>query len=408
MSAAAQRRPLPPPTPKYAPDRILYLGAPFAARLPENGSITELMQDTGQNTGNLFIGDAIRRHLSTGSLSTVDELLRQTGVPRTIPRFAHLEQLDRTLIEERFDVIVIGAANFLHHQFDFGRWADFLESLRLPSIIIGLGAQAPNYDAPISVPDGTRRMLQIISERSRSLGVRGEFTAATLNRMGISNVRIIGCPSMYWTCEPLLHLKPRAATEHLAVSVNGSANVVQHSVDVKAAARVEAALARLSFERGYPYVLQNETELMAILFGASDACEPSLIGALMHRYELLDISPEAFIQFVRHNTRVYADTGEWLAALGPFDFVLGTRFHGCLSGLLAGVPCLTFVSDTRTREMCEWLSIPHVDVREVEAIDVRGFYDALDVEPLVSAYPRCYRNYVDFLDENRLDHRLTR
>ena len=90
------------------------------------------------------------------------------------------------------------------------------------------------------------------------------------------------------------------------------------------------------------------------------------------------------------------------------DFVLGTRFHGCLIGLLAGVPSFVFVHDARTREMCELLRIPHLDVRHVGEINVRAIYDSLDLEALQSAYSRLYQNYVDFLDENGLDHCLNR
>ena len=282
---------------QYTADRILYLGAPSRVRLPTGASAADVMFETGQNTGNLLIGDAIRRHLTTGTLRSVDDLMRRLGAPRTLPRFASLEQLDGKQIETDFDVIVIGAANFLHSRFDFGAWATFLESVRLPCVIVGLGGQAPDYSHRITVPDGTRRMLQPIADRSVSLGVRGHFTADTLRRMGITNVRVIGCPSMYWTCKPVLHLKRQPALERIVVSVNGSANVVEHSVDVDAARRVEAAIARLSFDRGYPYILQNETELMDILADAPGACQPSLLIALQRRYGLGDIPPDDFVGF---------------------------------------------------------------------------------------------------------------
>lgn len=391
---------------KYTADRILYLGAPSVVRLSKNAPAADVMFETGQNTGNLLIGDAIRRHLTTGTLRSVDDLLRGSERARTLPRFANMERLDRAQIETDFDVIVIGAANFLNSKFDFTAWANFLESVRLPCVIIGVGAQAPDYSHRITVPDGTRRMMEIVAERSVSLGARGHYSADTLRRMGITNVRVIGCPSMYWSCEPVLRLTRRPAHDGIVVTVNGSANVVEHAVDVDAARSVEASIARLSFDHGYPYVLQNETELMDILVDAPGAFEPSLIDALQHRYGLHDVSPDRFVQFVRRNMKVFTDVSDWLCAVQASEFVLGTRFHGCLIGLLGGVPSVMFTHDARTREMCELLSVPQVDVRDARGIDVRSLYESVDIDALEAAYLPLYRNYVEFLDENRLEHRL--
>jgi hypothetical protein len=82
--------------------------------------------------------------------------------------------------------------------------ADFLEKVKLPCVMIGVGSQAPNYDSEIKLQKGTVRFLKIVSERSVSIGARGFFTASWLEKYGIKNVDIIGCPSFFWTCRPTL------------------------------------------------------------------------------------------------------------------------------------------------------------------------------------------------------------
>ncbi len=201
---------------------------------------------------------------------------------------------------------------------------------------------------------------------------------------------------------------PAAAGAPLAVCTSGSANVTDHSSDPNAARRVEAMISRLSFAHGYSYILQNETELMEIVENDSMGSDDAPIRALMNRHGLSEMTPEAFIRCVRQHMKVFSDPREWFAAVERVDFVLGTRFHGCLAGQLVGVPCVVFVHDARTREMCDLLQLPSMDVRKVDRIDVRELYDALNLESLVTTYPRLYRNYVDFLDENDLDHRLNR
>lgn len=380
--------------------RVLYLGPPSAVRPVANASSTETLARMGRNTGNLLIGDAIERQLVAEPMTRLQDLLTRDGQARSMGELAPQD------IESSFDLIVIGAANFLHARFDFGHWARLIESVRLPCVILGLGAQAPDYGHRVDVPEGTRRLVTVVAERSTSIGVRGHFTADVVGALGVKNLRVVGCPSMYWTCEPDLRFKAQVADGPLSVSVNGSANVVEHSVDVRAARRVEGMIARLALERGYPYVLQNESEMMDLQHGTPS--DPATVAALKLQYGLDDLSVEAFAHFVRSRMAVYWDTGSWRDAVATCDFVLGTRFHGCLIAVLAGVPAFVFVHDARTREMCELLQLPHQNVRDVDALDVRALYDSLDLAATVTAHAGLYKNYVSFLDENGLAHRLQR
>jgi hypothetical protein len=370
--------------------RIFYLGAPPTIRPPSGASVTSYLQATGNNSGNLLIGHAIHRHLKIDTLST--DL-----------------SMDPARINAEFDRVVIGAANFIYPKFDFAEYARFLERIHLPCVIIGLGAQAPRYGTKIEVPEGTRRMLQIVSERSKSLGVRGIFTAATLVDMGITNVRLIGCPSMYWTCRPALEFRPRVEGGPLRIAVNGSANVVLHSANPEAARRLEAALFRLSFRDGHPYILQNEAAMMRIAAGEDATPDPALVRSLIASSGLEGVDQAAFVHFLRERTRSYFDIDRWHAAMGEFDFVVGSRFHGCLIALQAGVPACVFVHDARTREMCELLHLPHRSIAQAALLDdVPALYRSLDLAATATAYRHLYQNYITFLDENGLEHRLAR
>jgi polysaccharide pyruvyl transferase WcaK-like protein len=48
-----------------------------------------------------------------------------------------------------------------------------------------------------------------------------------------------------------------------------------------------------------------------------------------------------------------------------FDFVVGTRIHGAMLGLQAGIPSLCIAHDSRTREMCEVMQVPFVMAADV-------------------------------------------
>ena len=163
--------------------RYFYIGPRYHVPANTADTISALLPGAGGNSGNLLIGNALHKQLGVETLSQP------------------LRTFDKKKIEEDYDMIVIGASNFLFEGFDFGSHAKFLDEVQLPVTIIGLGAQAPSYDKKINIPEGTQRFVRIISERSATLGVRGHYTAQVLNDIGIKNVRAIGCPSMYWSCK---------------------------------------------------------------------------------------------------------------------------------------------------------------------------------------------------------------
>ena len=376
--------------------KYFYLGAPFNTSIAKTNAVADLLDATGSNSGNLLIGDALRRHLNVG------------------PPVRGFSSIDVKSVEEEYDAIIIGAANFLHEKFDFGYHADFIEKIKLPTIIIGVGAQAPNYGTKINIPEGTKRFMKIISERSHSMGVRGYYTAYVLNEIGIKNVRAIGCPSLYWSRKPEIKILQKDFKDCKRIVVNGSSNVVEHSVDKKAAQKVESYLANLSYKYGYPYVLQNELDEMKIIFNEKPVSgENSLVQrlkeryALRSRYGLLGVSDKDFTAFIQNNMKVFFDVEDWMNFIHNYDLVIGTRFHGTLIGLLTGVPSILLFHDSRTREMAELLNIPRVDIRSSRDLSLRKIYEDADFSALEVVYQYMYRNYKKFLNDNELEHTLS-
>jgi Polysaccharide pyruvyl transferase len=79
--------------------------------------------------------------------------------------------------------------------------------------------------------------------------------------------------------------------------------------------------------------------------------------------------------------------------LQRFDFVVGTRFHGAMLALQAGVPAAVIAHDSRTYEMCTTMGVP---VRSAE--DVEG---PLTAERLPELFPF---DADAFLDKRRALH----
>ena len=366
--------------------RILFMGAPYEVESRDSRPLISCFEATGRNTGNLLIGNGLLSQLRYDALSPY--------------RYAMTPEY----VEEHFDLVVIAAANFLFPGFDFTPLSAFLDKIKLPVFMVGLGAQLPSSQSALeNIPAGTWRLVEIVSERSTSIGVRGDFTAEQLRKLGIDNIRVTGCPSLYTHPESVTRIRrPNDIT--MKTVVNGSRNVVGHSSHKEAATRVEKQLLQWAMARQLPYVLQNEQPEMQLATGEDpDAHLP----ALKSLAKFFDSDPDTLAAFYRQHGKVFFSTAEWFAWIKDYDFSIGTRFHGNVAALLNGVPAVVLTHDSRTKELCEFAAIPHVSVADIDNLDVQGLYESADFDLFEARYKSNYRAYIDFLDENNVPHKLT-
>lgn len=365
--------------------RILLMGAPYQVPDHHNRTLADCFEATGRNTGNLLIGNGIVSQLECDRLEP------------------YRYSMDPAYIEENFDQVVIAAANFLYPGFDLSPLSAALDSIRLPAFMVGLGAQLPSAaDDLHAIPEGTWRLVQIVSERSKSIGVRGYFTADQLRKNGISNVRVTGCPSLYTSLRPSTRLR-RVQDVSGRTVFNGSRNVVGHSVDKESAVRVERELLRHALHARAPFVLQNEQPEMQLATGASFEEHEETLRALGVFFRT---PPEELAAYYRECGKVFFSIAEWFDWIRDYDFSIGTRFHGNVAALLNGVPAVVLVHDSRTRELCEFTGIPHVFVQDVDTLDVQRIYDEANFDLFEERYNLLFRKYIEFLDENRIAHKL--
>lgn len=368
--------------------RVLFLGAPIAPHPDPQIAFEKKFEIIGYNTGNLLIGQSLFEELC------FEEFGQGLGYS---PQEAN----------ERFDIIAIAAANFIFKNFDLSYLADFIEPTKLPCLVAGLGAQASIIGAKVTeIPEGSKRFLRIISERSKTVGVRGHFTAEVMNDFGIKNVREVGCPSLFRKLRSDLKIKRPGRDAELRVAVNGSRNVFLHSGNPEAARRVEADLLKLSAHKRYPYVLQNEEPEMKILLSRDGREDDFEVAEAVLRQMNMDMDPSLYVKHVKENAKMFFDLAEWDAYISKFDYSIGTRFHGNLIALTNGVPATIISHDSRTTEMAELMSIPHIPVDKVGQLDVNELVQAGNYDEFQRKYTVLYDRFAQFLSENGVAHRL--
>jgi hypothetical protein len=371
--------------------RVIFLGAPV--RTPSiDWPYLKRFQNVGYNTGNLAIGTSLLRQLVVTDYVT----------PWPSSSFRPEEASDR------FDLIVIPAANFLFRAFDFASYAEFIEKTSLPCVMVGLGAQAPRPNAfDSNIPSGTLRLLSVVSERSKTIGVRGSFTAEVMARLGFKNVSVVGCPSLYRTLLPEIKVEKRTLLRRgaLRVVINGSRNVFVHSHVPERTKAIESALIDAAIENDWPYVIQSEQPELDILCGGSTDQTTGHLWAISKQLSLKH-GADAWQAIIARNYRVFFDIDQWTEFLSTFDFSFGSRLHGTILALTSGTPAVMMTHDTRTSEMADLCRIPSFPIHETNEIDVCKIYNQVSFRDFEERYRTLFRRFVGFLNDNGVEHCL--
>ncbi|MDF6021187.1 polysaccharide pyruvyl transferase family protein [Streptomyces sp. JH34] len=335
------------------------------------------------NAGNLIFSDAAHKLLTTPRAEVFSN-----GI-RTDPSAA-------ARINEEFDVFVVPLANAFRPTFErpLKRMTQLIKKLRIPVVVLGVGAQADlKYDAARLKPmePTVREFVTEVLNRSASIGVRGEFTEQYLKNMGFRDVEVIGCPSMFMNGETFqLEKKSEELTAESLISVNGSHSAVRsHGLD---------AIIRQAHER-YPnlrFVGQNLLE--AQLLHWRETSNP--IGAQTS----MPTHP-SHPMYREGKVRLYVDPLTWIEELRAFDFSFGSRIHGNIAALLAGVPSTVLCSDSRTLELCRYFGIPHRKISETPSdIDPAELYEAADFGELVNGHKERFLRFTGFMEKNGLEN----
>ena len=104
---------------------------------------------------------------------------------------------------------------------------------------------------------------------------------------------------------------------------------------------------------------------------------------------------------------MFADIPAWYYYLrnNGFQYSFGTRIHGGIMALLAGIPATVLAIDSRTREMADFFDIPYIEFRfdhVYSADDIYSSYERADYGKLNASFPDKFDRYERFLIEHKI------
>ena len=350
---------------------------PFEVVSPERTLEGNLI---GNNSGNLIFIEAAHKLLGTHDASVTPDGFQ-----------AHRLGADR--INERFDVYAIPLANAFRPSFEANLVAmtRLIEGLRIPVVILGVGAQATaGYDpARLATMQGSvRAFMRAVLDRSPSVGVRGEFTYDYLRGLGFNDVEVIGCPSMF------LHGSHLAVERRVPELTPASPIAINVSPYVKAMGPI--VMAHLERYPDLRYIAQDIETLELLLWG--DRTQPtgrSTLNPVQTSHPL----------FQERKVRFYVDPWPWIEDLREVDFSFGTRIHGNIAALLAGTPAFVLAHDSRTLELARYFGIPHRRIADVGPdVDAADLYAQADFSELHRGHPARFGTFTAFLARHGLRH----
>ncbi len=345
-----------------------FINSNFCYTPEECSTLPIFMNTVGQNTGNAYIAYAIYKILF--------------GRPVPLPEIKNLWTWDFQNEDELVEQInrhnshvLISLQDQIRLNLSYGikpDWArinHFLTQLKKPFVVFSLGANAFPGDSPdwyTRLQPDFIRFLHILSEHSTSMSIRGEETAAILNKLGITNVEPVGCPTFFET-----------GPKHQVVKRKVHLNDPVLGLTCKS------------------YVLQDEQEQIALSYFPKET--------VTKHSDTTNLSLSDLSACGLGYRPCFAGIESWKKFVSSFVFSCFSRMHGGILSLNTGIPILITNDDLRSREMCNLFAIPYQPGTEITAENWIKLYEQIDIDTLNRRYPLLYRHFMDWLTRQGID-----
>lgn len=319
----------------------------FANKYSQFSPFAQKKKLVGWNTGNMLFRDAIHKMIACNVIES------------------H-ERIDSS----KYDAFI--TTDLIWLQENVAPWEGLFAQLRIagdkPLIPLSIGLQANARRADFVMHPEMVKYMKTLQERAR-LAVRGTYTADILNRFGITNVEVFGCPSVYQF--PLYHNSLSFLLAPAPSEIRGTANF----------RTFRGALTDL--EKSYlEYVTKNFRGF------AEQTFDP-----------LRDVEGvwDGLIDWMQLNSYAFFDLDTWRRYNMRYNFSMGCRFHGNVAAMLAGMRALFLVVDSRTYEMTEFLKLPAQPFTSFDAgKSLNDYYELADYGDFVRAYPERLKHFTEF------------
>lgn len=287
------------------------------------------------------------------------------------------EDMSKDYINETFDLIVAPMANVFHVAFSglLQHLAERFRGIRIPVYVIACGVQADSYaglgDLCSAISPSAREFMKSVYDTGGEFALRGYFTKEFFDRMGFSSAVVTGCPSLYQLGRNLRISEEKVSYEEFRPLINGDANDY------------------LPLAKPFPDAeFFDQERFFHILH---DPCYVRSLRDLVHQYGY-----ETTRWLLSGKVKMIPNMNDWWNYLqnSGFHFSYGSRIHGSIMPILAGIPAAMDPQDARTQEMAEFFEIPIVGRKSRSLYDI---YLEADYSAFNKNFAKKFNAYEHFL-----------
>ena len=340
----------------------------------------------GTNNGNRLFQESVIKTLSV------------SGADIT-PTHYRVNPADAKSISDNYDAYILPLANAFRPSFmpKLDRLTELVEGLKIPTVVVGVGIQTDleyNLDQLSGMDSSVKRFVSAVLDRSARIGVRGEATANYLNRLGFTDVDIIGCPSMFTDGSNFSFRTPSGSLtrdSRIGLSLSSTGTQAAFSDSLSAMGKVFEHNVAL-YKNAY-YLPQEGRSLEELVWNSKPKG---------HEHDSIR---EGLFEELRESDRVrfFVDPREWFRFGSTLDFAFGTRLHGAIAILLGGTPAHLIAHDSRTRELAEYFQIPFTRITEMAlTTTAEDLYARSDYSAMLSGHQERFDRYSAFMAANDL------
>lgn len=233
---------------------------------------------------------------------------------------------------------------------------DRLINTNIPIIVLSVGVQHKDTATFPKLGPECIKLLTLLSEKSLSIGVRGEFTKSCFIHYGVDASKIIktGCPSI------LLNLNTSLGRDiQSRYLIRGSVATSMPSFSIShALSKKMLSIASLD---GSCINVQSTPELLAAKRGELSSEKLSnLYTSIFSKEEPFDVVDN----FFQNNVNYFNDLPNWFHAMKSYSRGISARIHGGIVMMTAGLPTVIIGIDSRVIELCETFYIPYISINE--------------------------------------------
>lgn len=359
---------------------LLYVNRDQKTEFNYSYPYAEAMRQMGGNSGNAVFQYALQSYLSAPDV----DLTINTDLFRVKPH--PQEYFDD--INSKYDCVVFSPANILA-EYAKGRGLvigkKVFETLKIPVYAIGLGVQSSkeySFDFLKIIQDEAREYINGILSTGGKIGVRGNFTAECLEKIGFASndFTVIGCPSLYIRGRDMQITQKKVDENDFRPALNGF-RIWNDANSFK------------WFEKYSHSIFVDQEEFYKLLYF------PEQLTWKEYQY-LSDEKQKWITLYIQKRIQLYGTVPDWINDLKNrgINFSFGCRVHGNIVPILAGIPAYIDLFDSRVKELAEFFDIPGRFV-EGETPDPYKIYLNTDYSKFNRAFATRFDNFKDFMNQ---------